>query len=75
MPVDLFLRHTYLHRQPIHGVMPPAVKTGTAPSIIGDRAQRIRTPIIALKRTIYRISTFCIVALVNAGMFIKTKYT
>ncbi|OEF29475.1 glycosyltransferase family 25 protein [Vibrio rumoiensis] len=72
MPVDLFLRHTYLHLQPIYGVTPPAVKTGNAISIIGNRTQRVRTPVIAIKRGIYRASTFIAVALVNLWMFIKT---
>ncbi|WP_408900598.1 glycosyltransferase family 25 protein [Photobacterium piscicola] len=66
LPVDVFIRNTYLHRQAIYGLDPAPVKPGgDKHSTIGCRKQKMMQPQVRMKKLITRLYSSFLCALVN----------
>ena len=66
LPVDVFIRNTYLHRQAIYGLNPAPVKPGgDKHSTIGCRKQKMMQPLVRLKKLVTRLYSSTLCALVN----------
>ncbi|OBU34218.1 glycosyltransferase family 25 protein [Photobacterium kishitanii] len=66
LPVDVFMRYTYLHKQAIYGVQPSVVYLGgDENSTIGCRKQKIKNPVIKIKKAVIRVYSATRCAFVN----------
>ncbi|PSX18704.1 glycosyltransferase family 25 protein [Photobacterium kishitanii] len=66
LPVDVFIRNTYLHRQAIYGLYPAPVRPGgDKNSTIGCRKQKVTQPLVRMKKLITRLYSSFLCALVN----------
>jgi glycosyl transferase family 25 len=67
LPVDVFIRNTYLHKQAIYGLLPSIVNHGkdAKESTIGGRTNKIKTWDVKIKKIVNRIYSACYTALYN----------
>lgn len=67
LPVDVFIRNTYLHKQAIYGLLPSIVSDigDIETSIIGVRKNKINTLDVKLKKIMNRINSACRCAFYN----------
>lgn len=66
LPVDVFIRNTYLHRQAIYGLDPAPIKPcDDKHSTIGCRKQKMMQPQVRMKKLITRLYSSVLCALVN----------
>lgn len=66
LPVDVFIRNTYLHRQAIYGLYPaPVSPGGDKNSTIGCRKQKVMQPLVRIKKLVTRLYSSFLCALVN----------
>lgn len=66
LPVDVFIRNTYLHKQAIYGLAPSPVKPGNArTSTIGYRKNKINKFDIKVKKTLFRFYTLFMTGFTN----------
>ncbi|SMY37089.1 glycosyltransferase family 25 protein [Photobacterium andalusiense] len=66
LPVDVFIRYTYLHKQAIYGVQPSVVFLGgDEKSTIGCRKKKIKKPVIKIKKAAVRLYSAVRCAFVN----------
>ncbi len=66
LPVDVFIRNSYLHKQAIYGLEPSPVKPGNAKtSTIGNRKNKINDINVRVKKTFFRVYTLFMTGITN----------
>lgn len=67
LPVDVFIRNTYLHKQAIYGLTPSIVNHGkdAKNSTIGGRKNKIKTLDVRIRKMANRIQSACYTAFYN----------
>jgi glycosyl transferase family 25 len=67
LPVDVFIRNSYLHKQAIYGLSPNIVNHGkdAKNSTIGSRENKVKTLDVKVKKIINRVYSACCTAFYN----------